>query len=324
MTPAMDDHNRSNTGNPSFKSIRAAAERRGEWLELMPGRELDLQQTEQRHTRMMQWLESQSFPVKLLGRLHSKGEIKITGDRIRLRLFPAAEYGFEPRYDHPLEVLYEDDYILVVHKPAGMAVHPADQQDTRVTLAHAVAAHYESTGQDCAVRHVHRLDEDTTGPVLYAKNEFALSLMDEQMREKLIDRRYAALVQGNVSDQLTIIDEPIGKDRHHKQRRRVSPGGQSAVTFVEKVAGTKAASLVKLKLETGRTHQIRVHMSYMGHPLIGDALYGGRSDLLDRQALHGEQLAFVHPWTGEETVVDDPWPSDMLQLAESLKLIGQE
>ncbi|WP_046228401.1 RluA family pseudouridine synthase [Paenibacillus dauci] len=317
----MDDHN---SNNHSPQSSRPAAERRGEWLEVMPGKELDLQQTEQRHTRMMQWLESHSFPAKLLGRLHSKGEIKINGDRIRLRLFPAVEYGFEPRYDHPAEILYEDDYVLVAHKPAGMAVHPSDPQDTRITLAHAIAAHYESTGQDCAVRHVHRLDEDTTGPVLYAKNEFALSLLDEQMRDKDIGRRYIALVQGNVNEQLTVIDEPIGKDRHHKQRRRVSPGGQSAVTYIEKIAGTKAASLVRLKLETGRTHQIRVHMSCMGHPLIGDSLYGGRSDLLNRQALHGEQLVFIHPWTAEEIVVNDPWPADMMKLTEDLKLIEKE
>ncbi|MCL9661336.1 RluA family pseudouridine synthase [Paenibacillus hunanensis] len=297
------------------------AVRRGEWLEIIPDRSLDLEQPEGRHVRMMEWLKSEAFPAKIVGLLQSRGEIQLQGDHIRLRVFPNTPYGFQPDYSYSLEVLYEDDYVLVVHKPAGMNVHPSDANDATITLAHAVAAYYEQTGQSCAVRHVHRLDEDTTGPVLYAKNELALYLLDEQMRSKSIHRRYVALVHGKVNERLNVIDEPIGKDRHHKQRRRVSPGGQAAITHVQCLRTTPKASLVQLELETGRTHQIRVHMSYVGHPLIGDTLYGGKPDLLPRQALHGEQLGFTHPWTGEPLSINDPWPADLEQAARVLKLL---
>ncbi|WP_322924964.1 RluA family pseudouridine synthase [Paenibacillus campi] len=295
--------------------------RRGEWLELLPDSSLDLEQPEGRHMRMMEWLKGEAFPARIIGLLHSRGEIVLEGNVIRLRLFPDTAYGFEPDYSYIPTVLYEDDYVLVVHKPAGMNVHPADTHDKSATLAHAVAAYYTSTEQHCAVRHVHRLDEDTTGPVLYAKNELALYLLDEQMRSKSIQRRYIALVHGKVSERLRIIDEPIGKDRHHKQRRRVSPGGQTAITHVQCLRTTATASLVSLQLETGRTHQIRVHMSHVGHPLIGDTLYGGKAGMLSRQALHGEQLGFVHPWTGESLRIDDPWPADLEGAAQALKLV---
>ncbi|WP_411347782.1 RluA family pseudouridine synthase [Paenibacillus sp. WLX2291] len=314
LTSGAADH-------PVSAVARPEASRNGEWLDVTPGTELDLQQTEQRHRRMMEWL-GHHFPVKLLGRLHSRGEIKVDGDMITLRLFPDSEYGFTPDHHHLPDVLFEDDYVLVVHKPAGVAVHPSDAQDQRRTLAGAVAAYFEHSHQHCAVRHVHRLDDDTTGPVLYAKNEFALMLLDEQMRDKDIGRRYVALVQGKVDRRLRVIDEPIGKDRHHKQRRRVSPGGQSAVTHVELIHAASSASLVRLTLETGRTHQIRVHMSDAGHPLVGDTLYGGKPGILSRQALHGEQLEFVHPWTGETIVVQDRWPDDFKQAAQKLGLLS--
>ncbi|MFD1886412.1 RluA family pseudouridine synthase [Paenibacillus wenxiniae] len=316
---------RSDTINPAVRPERwiptEHAIRRGEWLEITPDRSLDLEQPEGRHVRMMEWLKSEAFPAKMIGLWQSRGEIQLQGDHIRLRVFPNTEYGFRPDYSYNPKVLYEDDHVLVVHKPAGMNVHPSDANDATVTLANAVAAYYERTDQHCAVRHVHRLDEDTTGPVLYAKNELALYLLDEQMRNKSIHRRYIALVHGKVNERLKVINEPIGKDRHHKQRRRVSPGGQSAITHVECVRTTPTASLVRLELETGRTHQIRVHMSHVGHPLIGDTLYGGKSNLLPRQALHGEQLGFIHPWTGEQLSINDPWPADLEKAATVLKLL---
>lgn len=297
--------------------LAACSMRDGEWLEITPEHDLLQAEGNARHKAVMQWLEQVSVPVKLIGRLHSKGEVKIDGEHIRLRLFPPVDYGFDPRPHDRAKVLYEDDYVLVMHKPAGMNVHPSEASDPTITLANVVAAHYQQTNQQCAVRHVHRLDEDTTGPVLYAKNEFALSKLDEQMRFKSIDRKYVAIVQGKVSDQLTIIDQPIGKDRHHKQRRRVSPSGQEAITHVQKLYSSARASLVRLTLETGRTHQIRVHLSDAGHALIGDVLYGGSQEFY-RQALHGEQLTFEHPFTGEIMTVDDPLPEDMRDLADQL------
>lgn len=260
-------------------------------------------------------------PEKLARRLLAAGEVQVRGGRAMLRLLPDEALGFDPAWEESgIEVLYEDDFCLVVHKPAGIAVHPDGSRAQRATLANLVAAHYQMHGEACAVHHVHRLDEYTSGPVLYAKGEFARLALDAQMRDKAIGRVYLAVAAGKVPPSLTVIDAPIGRDRHHKSRRRVSPGGQEARTRVELVrhlAGGRA-SLVRLTLETGRTHQIRVHLAHAGHPLIGDVLYGGPEDSLNRQALHGERLDFTHPFTGERIEVSDPVPEDMARLLERL------
>ncbi|NUU74485.1 RluA family pseudouridine synthase [Paenibacillus xylanilyticus] len=289
--------------------------RRGEWLELMPGKVVT--GSSDRQLAAEQWLLSElQFPEKLFRQLKANHGIQLAGDRLRLALFASQPIDVEPRWAD-MSVLFEDDFCLVVHKPAGMKLHPdGSRADHAITLDHAVASYYEMNGIDTNVRHVHRLDEDTTGPVLYAKNAFALAKLDEAMRRKEIGRQYAAIVEGQVSPELVQIDAPIGKDRHHKQRRRVSEGGQEAVTHVEIREVWERATLVRLILDTGRTHQIRVHLSYSGHPLVGDLLYGGRPDAIGRQALHGEVLLFNHPLTGALIEVRDPWPSDFWQLAQ--------
>ncbi|MBY0116447.1 RluA family pseudouridine synthase [Paenibacillus sp. FSL L8-0435] len=289
--------------------------RRGEWLELMPGKAVT--GSSDKPMAAEQWLLSElQFPEKLLRQLKANQGIQLAGDRFRLALFASQPIDVEPRWAD-VDVLYEDDFCLVMHKPAGMKLHPdGSRVDQAITLDHVVASYYEMNGIQASVRHVHRLDEDTTGPVLYAKNAFALAKLDEAMRRKEIGRHYVAIAGGQIPLELHKIDAPIGKDRHHKQRRRVSEGGQEAVTHVEIVEVWERATLVRLKLDTGRTHQIRVHLSYAGHPLIGDALYGGRADAIGRQALHGEMLKFSHPLTGAMIEVNDPWPSDFTQLAE--------
>ncbi|MNB67675.1 Ribosomal large subunit pseudouridine synthase D [compost metagenome] len=309
---------------PENQAKRPGWVRRGEWLETMPGR--SILAAEDRMAAACRWLdETVGMPDKLLARLLRENGIQLKGDRLRLALFPSREPGIEPLW-HELEILFEDDFCLVVHKPSGMAVHPDGSGGSAVTLDHAVAAHYSATGQSCAVRHIHRLDKETTGPVLYAKNELAQLVLDEAMRGKDISRRYAAIVKGVVPKTLRVIDLPIGRDRHHASRRRISPGGQSAVTRIVWQEAWREATLLRLELETGRTHQIRVHLSHMGHPLYGDGLYGGPEGpelsggrKLNRQALHGESLAFSHPWTGEAIEAADPWPEDMLQLRARLE-----
>lgn len=297
--------------------------RRGQWLELMPGKAVTGKADKQ--AAADQWLLAElQFPEKLLRQLKATQGIQLAGDRLRLALFAAQPLGVEPRWAD-LNVLYEDDFCLVVHKPAGMKLHPdGSRGDQAITLDHAVASYYEMNGMETSVRHVHRLDEDTTGPVLYAKTTFSLAKLDEAMRRKAIDRQYVAIADGRISSELRTIDAPIGKDRHHKQRRRVSDGGQDAVTQVSIVHVWERATLVRLKLETGRTHQIRVHLSHVGHPLVGDKLYGGRSDLIGRQALHGEKLSFDHPLTGALIEVEDPWPADFEQLAARESNMGGE
>jgi 23S rRNA pseudouridine1911/1915/1917 synthase len=195
-------------------------------------------------------------------------------------------------------------------------VHPVERHGTG-SLANAVAAYYASTGQAVAVRHIHRLDADTTGPVLYAKNALAQISLDAAMREKRIARVYLAVVHGVPARGRGTIDAPIGRDRHHAGRRRVSPTGEPAVTHYETVRAWPEhnTALLRLRLETGRTHQIRVHLSHIGHPLVGDTLYGGRpSPRIRRQALHGESLAFPHPWTRETVRVEAPLPADLADL----------
>lgn len=288
--------------------------KRGEWLEMTPGKTL-LGQPD-RNEAAAKWLvETVGMPEKLYRKLHHEQGIQWRGDRLRLVLFPYRDYGIEPRWQK-LDVLYEDDFCLVVNKPAGMAVHP-DNENTETTLNHVVAAYYEAEGIHTAVRHIHRLDKDTTGPVLYAKNEYAQLKLDEAMREKKIVRIYAAIVQGRVSQDLKRIDLPIGKDRYHASRRRVSLTGQAAITHILTSEVYPKASLLQIRLETGRTHQIRVHLSHMGHPLLGDSLYGG-PETFPRQALHGKRLLFTHPLSGESIEVEAPWPQDMLELREQI------
>ncbi|WP_106768516.1 RluA family pseudouridine synthase [Paenibacillus faecalis] len=289
--------------------------RRGEWLELTPGKALTGHPDREEATA--KWLlDTLEMPEKLLRKLRHHEGIQWRGDRLRLHLFPLREAGIEPVWSE-LDILYEDDFCLVVNKPPGMAVHP-DDRDHEVTLNHVVAAYYEAAGEAIAVRHIHRLDKDTTGPVLYAKNEYAQLKLDEAMRQKEVGRIYAAIVQGRVSPDLKVIDLPIGRDRHHAKRRRVSLTGQTAVTRIIKSEVYRQASVLYLSLETGRTHQIRVHLSHMGHAILGDSLYGGYSVSFDRQALHGAKLIFPHPFTGERIEVTAPWPEDLLELKEEV------
>lgn len=299
--------------------------RRGEWLEAMPGRVITGAADKQ--AALDAWLlGTAGMPAKLHARLRREGGIQWRGDRLRLALFPHREAGIGPVWqENGAEVLYEDDFCLVVHKPAGLPVHP-DGSGGGVTLDHLVAAHYEASGGGIAVRHIHRLDKDTTGPVLYAKNEYAQLVLDEEMRGKGVSRLYAAIVAGAVPPELTVIDAPIGRDRHHAARRRVSPGGQEAVTRIIGREALPGGTVVRLELETGRTHQIRVHLSHAGHPLFGDQLYSGPAwrtagvpdSVPERQALHGEKLVFAHPWTRSAVEVADPWPEDMLRLRERI------
>ncbi|MFE5320164.1 RluA family pseudouridine synthase [Paenibacillus sp. NPDC056579] len=287
-------------------------QRKGEWLELRLPQPLESEYEIKRYLRLSD---------KYIGALIKTGGFSMKSVRVRLRLFPNEPLHYMSNW-MPVEVLYEDDFCLVVHKPAGMKVHGEGGGPSKEpTLSDAVAAYYEASGQQCKVRHIHRLDEDTTGPVLYAKYEWPQLVLDEAMREKRIDRRYAAIVQGRLPSKAGTIDAPIGRDRHHASRRRVSPTGERAVTHYEVLEQWRDAALVALRLETGRTHQIRVHLSHLGAPIWGDALYGGKRELIGRQALHGERLLWDHPLTGEKLDIGCPWPADMTSLYEAVKKI---
>ncbi len=286
--------------------------RKGEWLELIVPRSLT--DDAQAHTDYL--TREFRMPAAYVKRMHSGGDIIRSGDRLRLRLFDARPLGFEPQWQE-LEILFEDDFCLVVNKPAGIPVHPS-AAGAGGTLANGVAFHYQASGERVAVRHIHRLDDWTTGPVLYAKNAYAQHMLDEDMRHKRILRSYVAIAHGRPTYEQGVIDAPIGRDRHVAGRRRVSQSGLAAVTHYEVMERFQAAALFHLQLETGRTHQIRVHLSHLGHPIIGDRLYGGDASLIARQALHGMRLSFHHPLGGELIEIEADMPDDMRALLDKL------
>lgn len=244
------------------------------------------------------------------------------GQELRMRLCQEEPYGVEPAAE-PLEVLYEDDHLLIANKPAGVLLHPTEPVH-RSTLDHLVAGHFARTGVKSKVRHVHRLDQETSGVVLYAKHGWAAAMLDEQLRERQIKRTYLAFVHGRMSKERGKIDEPIGRDRNHATRRRVSPNGDKAVTHYQVLQRYRDVTALQCSLETGRTHQIRVHMSYIGHPLLGDTLYGGRANHIQRQALHAAQLQLRHPFGGHGVEVKAPLPAEMQALQNALQEVPRQ
>ncbi|MBS4198484.1 RluA family pseudouridine synthase [Bacillus sp. FJAT-49732] len=226
------------------------------------------------------------------------------GDELFISLREEGE-GIAP-YPYSLDILYEDDFLIVVNKPADMATHPNDSETN--TLANAVSYHLQNVYDAQNPRHVHRLDKNTSGAILFAKNIFSQVVLDRMLTDREIKRTYWALADGIIRSKNGKITEPIGRDRHHPTRRRVSKTGQHAITHY-KVINTfpkDKLSLIECSLETGRTHQIRVHLSFIGHPLAGDELYGGSSKFT-RQALHARKLEFIHPFLQKKVQVTAPF-----------------
>lgn len=218
----------------------------------------------------------------------------------------------------PLDILYEDEHLLVVNKPSNLLIHPGSESDWD-SLDHRVARHYRQQGIQRRVYHVHRLDKDTSGAVLYAKHAYSARALDGQLVEHKIHRRYMALIAGRLRPSAGTITAALGRDRHVSGRYRLSPTGKPAITHYKSLAscrlGNDTVSLVECELETGRTHQIRVHMSSQGCPVIGDRLYGGGDGIgpirfKSGQALHARFLTFTHPYDQREVEVRAPLPED--------------
>jgi 23S rRNA pseudouridine1911/1915/1917 synthase len=228
------------------------------------------------------------------------------GDKLSINFYEGLMDEINPTY-MDIELLYEDDHLLIVNKPAGMDTHPNNPEQTN-TLLNGVAFYLQSLGQPAWVRHVHRLDRDTTGAILFAKHPLASAILDRMLEQRLIKRTYIALVQGTLIKKKGTINEAIGRDRHHATRRRVSPTGQNAITHFQLIETypKQDLSLVKCWLDTGRTHQIRVHFSYLGHPLLGDTLYGGKPTV-PRQALHAVRMDFLHPFYQNKMEINAPF-----------------
>jgi 23S rRNA pseudouridine1911/1915/1917 synthase len=254
------------------------------------------------------------------------------GQRVRLSGGVEAPFGVVPCLDESsvnLNVLYEDDHMMVVNKPAGVIIYPGDGEDTSVSLAHLVAGYYAINGLERKVMHVHRLDKDTTGAILYAKHIYSLRALDALLRDRQIRRTYLALVRGRLPQIHGVIDAPIGRDRHVSGRYRVSNTGKHAVTRYRVLGSTSVGndlvSLVECTLETGRTHQIRVHLSHCGCPIVGDTLYGaprGIGSITWEQgfALHAWKISFTHPYEMTQMEVLAPWPNELKRVTSHLGL----
>ncbi len=233
----------------------------------------------------------------------------VVGAEIRITL-PDETSGFEPQ-NIPLDIVYEDDDLMIINKQPGLIVHPTKGHPTG-TVANALMYYMEQTGKPFKIRFVNRLDMDTSGLLVVAKNSYTQNDYTKQMKENTVEKRYIAVVKGIVESDEGTIDLPIGRPDPDHVRRGVMEDGAPSVTHYKVLDRYNGYSLVELLLETGRTHQIRVHMSHIGHPVLGDWLYEGLNPLLiDRQALHAAKLTFTHPMTKKRMTFEAPIPKDI-------------
>lgn len=215
----------------------------------------------------------------------------------------------------PLDVKYEDEFVLVVVKPPSMNTIPS-REHPNGSLANGLAGYYKKTGIQATIHIVTRLDRDTSGLVLIAKHRHIHHLLSEQQKMGQVKRRYQAISEGLVAGPGGVIDAPIGRKSTSIIEREVRNDGRHARTLFQVLAHTASHTFLKLELQTGRTHQIRVHMAHIGHPLAGDDLYGGSRTEINRQALHCFELKFLHPFTKRMMLFQEELPEDMKNLLE--------
>jgi len=238
-----------------------------------------------------------------------------SGDILQVLTLEDSSYGVEPEQGL-VEVLYEDSYLIVLNKPAGLLVHPAGQT-SRGTLSNYLAYYYQQQGVVCTVRPIHRLDRETSGCVVFAKDSHTQAILDKFLKEGSLKRSYQAVVSGILDPPIGTINAPIGPHPTKPNRRAVNQKGDPAITHYKKLRNLSEASLIELTLDTGRTHQIRVHLTYFGHPIIGDRMYGKSSALITGQALHAFALHFPHPVEQREITVEAPFPTNFLKVLEN-------
>ncbi|MBC8569631.1 RluA family pseudouridine synthase [Zongyangia hominis] len=263
--------------------------------------------------------------VFLSGKPAAKNAKVQTGDWVEVLIPPPASLDVEAQ-DIPLDIVYEDDDLLVVNKPKGMVVHPAAGNPDG-TLVNALLYHCKDSlsGIGGVLRPgiVHRIDKDTSGLLMVAKNDFAHLSLAQQIKDHSFTRIYAAVVYGNIKEESGTVNAPIG--RHPTDRKKMcvtEKNSREAVTHFEVVERLRGFTQLKVRLETGRTHQIRVHMAYLGHPVAGDPVYGPKKVIrsLGGQCLHAQTLGFVHPRTGEYLEFTAPPPDSFVSFVHSVSV----
>ncbi len=282
------------------------------------------------------------FSTRLLNKLKVQGGVLLEGEPVKMHIKPEAgqvitiglpeeRSEFIPE-DIPISIVYEDDDLLVINKQPGFVVHPTNGHPIH-TLANGIMKYMIDSEQSFKIRFVNRLDMNTSGLLIVAKNSFCQKDFAVQMANQKVIKKYVAMVTGHMANDEGTIDLPIGKADEERVERVVREDGAPSVTHYKVLERytkqginrnqdliVKEFTLVELLLETGRTHQIRVHMAEIGHPVVGDILYGEDSPLLiERQALHAKYLRFQHPVTGEILEPEAPLPKDMLDLIEKIK-----
>jgi 23S rRNA pseudouridine1911/1915/1917 synthase len=282
---------------------------------------LSTEQEDWSRSQIQQWIREDRVhvngqPVKANYKLQPN-------DQIVLEVPPPKELNIQAE-PIPLDIVFEDSHVIVINKPRGLVVHPAPGNYSG-TLVNALLAHCtDLSGINGVLRPgiVHRIDKDTSGLIMVAKHDRAHLSLAAQLKEHTVLRKYVALVHGHIAHEKGTIDAPIGRDPKNRQQMSVVENGKKAITHFRVLERFQQYTFIELQLETGRTHQIRVHMSYIGHPLAGDPKYGPKKTLdLDGQALHAQLLGFRHPVTDEQLIFEAPIPEEIERELERLRIL---
>lgn len=212
-----------------------------------------------------------------------------------------------------LSILYEDKYLLIINKQSSIAIHPSLRHFEN-TLSNGVKFYFDNINLHRKIRIVNRLDKDTSGIVIFAKNEYIQECLISQMKSNIFQKEYIAILDGILEKKKGMINAPISRKEGSIIERCIYEKGQEAITHYEVIKEIKDYSVVHFRLETGRTHQIRVHSQYLGHSILGDTLYGKVSTLIGRQALHAQRIKFIHPITKQSMIIEAPIPDDMKKI----------
>ena len=265
--------------------------------------------------------------VRVNGKPAAKSARLSGGETVTVDVPQLRETALPPQ-DIPLDVVYEDDDVIVVNKPTGLVAHPAPGHPDG-TLVNALLHHcgdsLSGIGGEKRPGIVHRIDRDTSGLIIAAKNDAAHLALSAQLKDHSLSRTYECLVTGNMKQDSGTVDAPIGRSSADRKKMAVVPTGRRAVTHWEVVARYPGVTHLRCRLETGRTHQIRVHMAYIGHPILGDTVYGAKKPVpgLTGQCLHATGLRFIHPRTGEPVELHCPLPPEFTAMLQKLQSKAQ-